>query len=514
MKLFVKFLILATILMKFTRGARILAIFPTPSISHQIVFRVLTQDLSKRGHELTILTPDPVHGNNSNVTEIDLSASYRTFRELFNYGEFKDVRKNEVKFIRKAAIIFEKLMDEQLSHPQVKNLILNHENHHFDLMIIEHTGYLPLLAFAEIYDCPVIGITSFEAASFIYKMFGNEANPVIHPEQNCPYAHGELTFVQRWKSLQSNFLAILSLILPPSPILKINDLLATHFPQIKNKGLFELMDRVEVFMVNTHPALGFIRPLVPTTIQLGFMHIEAPKELSDGNLKKFLEKSQNGVIYLSFGSNIASRDLDKELIDILLQVIRKNSKQDFVWKFENENFEKMPSNLFTSKWLPQADLLAHKNVKIFISQCGQQSIEEAIDRLVPLICIPFLGDQPGMAKKLEQKGVAHFIELEAVTENELDFAITEMMKPFYKENIKRLREQVYDQPMPSREKAVWWVEYVLRHKGAKHLAYPGRLVPFYQKYCLDFIAIVIFSVLIARKIVKLIFKRVKKSKTE
>lgn len=511
-KLFVKFLILTTILMKCTLSARILAIFPTPSISHQIVFRALTQDLSKRGHELTILTPDPVHGNNPNVTEIDLSASYKTFKELFNYGEFKDIRNNEVKFIRKAAVIFERLMNEQLSHPDVKDLILNHEQYHFDLMIIEHTGYIPLLAFAEIYDCPVVGITSFEAASFTYQMFGNEANPVIHPEQNFPYAHGELTFVQRWKSLQSSFLAIFSLILPPSPILKVNELLATHFPQI-NKGLFELIDRVEVFMVNTNPALGFVRPLVPTTIQLGFMHIEPPKELSDKDLKTFMSKSQNGVIYVSFGSNIASKDLDKELIDILLRVIR-NSKYDFVWKFEAEDFNDMPANLHISKWLPQADLLAHQNMRLFISQCGHQSIEEAVDRTIPLICVPFLGDQPGIAKKLEQKGVAHLIELDAVTKDELNFAIIEMMKPFYKENIRRLRDQVYDQPMPSREKAVWWVEYVIRHKGAKHLAYAGRLVPFHQKYWLDFIAIAIVSVLIIRKMTRNIFKRVKKSKTE
>lgn len=64
-----------------------------------------------------------------------------------------------------------------------------------------------------------------------------------------------------------------------------------------------------------------------------------------------------------------------------------------------------------------------------------------------------------------------------------------MLEPKYKENIKKLREMVNDQPMTSREKAVWWTEYVIRHKDANHFKYPGRLTPVYQKYWLDFIAI-------------------------
>lgn len=140
MNFVLKISILIIVSLKFIESGKILAIFPTPSISHQIVYRALTQDLANRGHELTILTPDPVRGNNSNITEIDLSGSYRAFKELFNYGEFKDVLKNEMKFVRKASVIFEKLMNEQLSYPEVQNLIKNSKKFHFDLLIIELTS--------------------------------------------------------------------------------------------------------------------------------------------------------------------------------------------------------------------------------------------------------------------------------------------------------------------------------------------------------------------------------------
>ena len=52
---------------------------------------------------------------------------------------------------------------------------------------------------------------------------------------------------------------------------------------------------------------------------------------------------------------------------------------------ETDDLENQPSNVKISKWLPQADLLSHPNIKLFIMQGGQQSLEEAIDRTIPLV---------------------------------------------------------------------------------------------------------------------------------
>ena len=158
------------------------------------------------------------------------------------------------------------------------------------------------------------------------------------------------------------------------------------------------------------------------------------------------------------------------------------------------------------KWLPQADLLAHPKIKLFITQGGQQSMEETIDRAVPTIAIPFLGDQTGNAKRMEQKKIGKYLDLKSLTGEKLKATIQEVLKPEYKENIKKLRDLIYDQPMSPREKAVWWIEYVIRHKGAKHFDYSGKEVPFYEKYFLDFAAILIsfvgFVMLIGYCVVK------------
>lgn len=53
-----------------------------------------------------------------------------------------------------------------------------------------------------------------------------------------------------------------------------------------------------------------------------------------------------------------------------------------------------------------------------------------------------------------------------------------------------------DEPMPGREVAAYWVEYVLRHGGTKHLQVASKNMPFYQRYLLDVIGFLIMASLI------------------
>lgn len=39
--------------------------------------------------------------------------------------------------------------------------------------------------------------------------------------------------------------------------------------------------------------------------------------------------------------------------------------------------------------------------------------------------------------------------------------------------------------MTGLEKAIWWIEYVIRQNGAKHLRSPAMDLPSYQYYLLD-----------------------------
>lgn len=49
----------------------------------------------------------------------------------------------------------------------------------------------------------------------------------------------------------------------------------------------------------------------------------------------------------------------------------------------------------------------------------------------------------------------------------------------------------HDRPISTLDKAVYWVEYVIRHKGAHHLRSPAVDLPWYQYYLLDVIAFIV-----------------------
>ncbi len=58
----------------------------------------------------------------------------------------------------------------------------------------------------------------------------------------------------------------------------------------------------------------------------------------------------------------------------------------------------------------------------------------------------------------------------------------------YKESIMRLSRIHHDQPMKPLDQAVYWIEFVMRHKGAKHLRVQAHDLSWYQYHCLDVVA--------------------------
>lgn len=68
--------------------------------------------------------------------------------------------------------------------------------------------------------------------------------------------------------------------------------------------------------------------------------------------------------------------------------------------------------------------------------------------------------------------------------------------------------------MTGLERAVWWTEYVVRHKGTAHLQGPALDLPDYQYYLLDVIGFCVLVVVIVGyvliKLGKLVYYLIKK----
>nr|CAD7608431.1 unnamed protein product [Timema genevievae] len=130
-------------------------------------------------------------------------------------------------------------------------------------------------------------------------------------------------------------------------------------------------------------------------------------------------------------------------------------------------------------------------VKAYIMQGGLQSIEEALTVGVPLIAIPFFSDQDFNVKKIEEKGIGIRLDFADITKEKLLFALDKVINDSsYRKNVIHLATLLNDQPQTAMERAIWWTDYVLRHKGATHLRTAAVDMPWYQFLLLDVIAFI------------------------
>lgn len=509
---FLKFKVMRTILVlifaiSFVNCANILAIFPTPLSSHQEIFHGYIKDLVSRGHRLTILTTNvmKVLISNENVTQIDLHESREIMRRKINSMRFNR-SPSELSMMDASLPVLVAYLESQFSNPGVMKLIRNDEKQHFDVIILEHSVNHPYLAFAEIFNAPIIGITPSDAFNAVHQDFGNIVNPLIHADILFPFSHdGDLNFDERWKSLK--FHLEFYFFTQSKYNRAYEKLMRAHFPHVKS-SIDELKNRIQLLMLNTNPIMGFSRPLLPNTIQLGFLHVEEPKKIENQEIQEFLDNSPKGVIVVSLGRSVQSKNLEIDIKNSFINTFKDLPSYRILWKYESDELSGKLSNVLTKQWLQQSDILAHSNVKLFITQGGQMSMEEAIEREVPMVVIPFTSDQTSNAKRVVNKQIGVHLELCKLNVVTLKTAIHEALKPEIKENIKKLKILINDQPMKSRELAIWWTEFIIRNKGVGKIEYTAKHVPFYIKFGLDFAALAISIFAFVLICLRLIFRKI------
>jgi glucuronosyltransferase len=71
--------------------------------------------------------------------------------------------------------------------------------------------------------------------------------------------------------------------------------------------------------------------------------------------------------------------------------------------------------------------LAHPSVKLFITQGGLQSFQEATHHAVPMIGIPFICDQQHNVRKMVDAGIGLKLAYSTITKYELLKAITKIL---------------------------------------------------------------------------------------
>ena len=70
-------------------------------------------------------------------------------------------------------------------------------------------------------------------------------------------------------------------------------------------------------------------------------------------------------------------------------------------------------------WLLQNDLLAHKDIKAFVSHVGHNSLYESAYHGVPVVAFPLYVDQQSNARKAEHVGIGLAVDYKSTDAQQL-----------------------------------------------------------------------------------------------
>jgi len=186
----------------------------------------------------------------------------------------------------------------------------------------------------------------------------------------------------------------------------------------------------------------------------------------DAEWRQILELHDTAIL-ISFGSLAKSYTMPDEIKNAFVELFKQFPQFTFIWKYENEttDFLRGLSNVHTSKWLPQNDVLNHPNVKLFISHGGMNSMLEAAHRGVPVLVVPLFADQMRNAKMMENVGIGLGFDRSDLKDSaKLTDAVRKvLMETKYKKNAKRVASMIAYRPVNQTETFVRHVEFAAKY---------------------------------------------------
>ncbi|KAF2905635.1 hypothetical protein ILUMI_00537 [Ignelater luminosus] len=468
--------------------AKILGVFHVPAYSHYQLGDRLLKELAARGHEVTVITPFEEKTPVKNFKQVLLTGSIEKLKPIMKSKLFEQTESNLIHTVLLWDAVALQLTEDALNNTNVQQFLRS--NQEFDLVILHQSLNEAFKAFCHHFNAPCVVLCPIAAPHWTHPQIGNPDSPAYIPDI---YSDPEFNtgFIQRfWNCIIYIGLRLFNQFyaLP-----RQNELMHKYFPNAPD--LNELYYNTSLVLVNSHISINPATPNLPNLIDIGGFHVKPPKKLPE-DLQKYLDSAKNGVILFSMGSNLQSKDMPTEKRDCILKAFSK-LKQNVLWKWEEETLPNQPSNVKISKWLPQSDIIAHPNIKLFITHGGLLSTTEAVYHGVPIIGIPVLGDQHKNAAIAQRGGYGISIPFKELTEEKLTKALNKVLNnPKYRENIKARSEIMHADPIKQIDKAVFWTEYVIRHKGAPHLRSAALNLSWYQYLLLDVVAAVILIIFV------------------
>ncbi|XP_035806760.1 UDP-glucuronosyltransferase 2C1-like isoform X2 [Amphiprion ocellaris] len=246
----------------------------------------------------------------------------------------------------------------------------------------------------------------------------------------------------------------------------------------------QLLIDADIWLMRVDFVFEYPRPTMPNVVYMGGFQCKPPKPLPQ-HLEEFVQSSgEHGVIIMSLGTFV--NELPADMANEIAAAFAK-LPQKVIWRYKGSRPSTLANNTLLVDWMPQNDLLGHPKVKVFVAHGGTNGVQEAIYHGVPVVGLPVFFDQYDNLIRLEDRGGAKILTLSTVDkDNNFLKAIQDVLnEPSYRMNMQRLSRLHRDQPITPMDNALFWIEFVMRHKGAAHLKPASLRMSWYSYHSVD-----------------------------
>uniref|UniRef100_A0A336MNB0 UDP-glucuronosyltransferase n=1 Tax=Culicoides sonorensis TaxID=179676 RepID=A0A336MNB0_CULSO len=342
----------------------------------------------------------------------------------------------------------------------------------FDAIISGFSESWVFFGLSQTLNAPIILIApqklSIMVESFIgvYAHDSFVANPFLR-------LNDKMNFIERCINTLVN---ILMRLLIQFAIWNQEDLFAEFFPNSKSNLRQTVRTSVQLVLMNSHFTVNKPLPYMTNMIEVGGLHIPDTLNRLPDPLKRFMDEAATGVIYFCMGSTLKLNDLDLDKKLLIINALKKSSMRIVIkWDDEATLNELTPnSKFYVSNWLPQNEILAHPNVRAYVTHGGILSTTEAIFYGIPIVGMPIFTDQRNNIKTFEDLGIAVQVDYDKLSVESLSDAINRVTgDKKFNETVKELSKRYRDRPMTPVKTAQYWVEYVMRYKKQDFMISPA-----------------------------------------